>query len=104
MQADPMIEVLYFAGCPNHESTVDLAREVLSVLRLSGEIRDVPVETPEQAEAHRFVGSPTVRVNGKDIEPDALARTDFALSCRIYRSGGVPPKELLVEALREVSR
>ena len=98
-----MIEIFYFDGCPNREPTMDLAREVLSELGLEAEIREVPVETPEDAETHCFVGSPTVRVNGQDIEPDARQRTDFALSCRMYESGGVPPKELLVDALREAS-
>ncbi len=98
-----MIEILFFDSCPNHEPTMDLAREVLSELGLEAEIREVPVETAEDAETHRFVGSPTVRVNGQDIEPKAQLRTDFALSCRMYESGGVPPKELLVDALREAS-
>ena len=98
-----MIEILYFDGCPNHEPTLDLAREVIGELGIDAEIREVAIETPEAAEAHRFVGSPTVRVSGRDIEPDARQRTDFALSCRMYESGGVPPKELLVDALREAS-
>jgi hypothetical protein len=98
-----MIEILYFDGCPNHEPTVDLAREVVSELGLDAEIREVPVETPEEAEALRFVGSPSVRVNGHDIEPAAREQTAFALSCRMYGDAGVPPKELLVEALREES-
>jgi len=98
-----MIEVLYFSGCPNHEPTVDLAREVIGELGLEAAIREVPVETAEAAEKHRFVGSPSVRVNGRDIEPAAREQTEFALSCRMYGHAGVPPKELLVEALREVS-
>ncbi len=98
-----MVEILFFAGCPNHAPTVQLAREVLSELGLDAEIREIPVETSEDAEARRFVGSPSVRVNGKDIELDAQTRTDFGLSCRMYESGGVPPKELLIEALREAA-
>jgi hypothetical protein len=96
-----MIEILYFPGCPNHEPTVNLAREVLGELGLEAEIREVAVETPEEAEAQRFVGSPTVRVNGVDIEPEAEHRTEFGLGCRIYATGGVPPKELFVKALRD---
>lgn len=98
-----MIEVLYFSGCPNHEPTVALAREVVRELGLEAELREVPVETAEEAEALRFVGSPTVRVNGRDIEPEARKVQEFALSCRMYGSAGVPPKELLVAALLEAS-
>lgn len=98
-----MIEILYFDGCPNHAPTLDLAREVLGELGLAAEILEVLVETPDEAERERFLGSPSVRVNGRDIEPEAEKRTEFALSCRMYESGGVPPKALLVEALREAS-
>ena len=98
-----MIEILYFDGCPNHEPTMNLAREVASELCLDAEIREVPIETPEDAEALRFVGSPSVRVNGLDIEPAAREQSEFALSCRLYGDAGVPPKQLLVKALREAS-
>ena len=94
------LELLYFDGCPNHQPTVELAREVLLELGIQAEIREVRVETAEDAQTHRFVGSPTLRVDGEDIEPQARARTDFGLSCRIYASGGIPGRKLLVEALR----
>ena len=95
-----MIEILYFSGCPNHELTVRLVREVVGELGIDAEILEVAVESIEAAERLRFIGSPSVRVNGRDIETDARERTDFALSCRMYGSAGVPPRELLVEALR----
>ena len=43
--------------------------------------------------------SPSVRVDGKDIEPGAESRTEYALSCRLYGDRGLPSKELLVAAL-----
>ncbi len=93
------IEVLYFEGCPNLEPTLSLANEVLSELGLSGEVRKLEVRTPEDAERLRFLGSPSVRVDGADIEPGAESRTEYALSCRLYGDSGFPPKELLVAAL-----
>ncbi len=93
------IEVLYFEGCPNLEPTLSLANEVLSELGLSGEVRKLEVRTPEDAERLRFLGSPSVRVDGMDIEPGAESRTEYALSCRLYGDRGLPPKELLVAAL-----
>jgi hypothetical protein len=98
-----MIEILFFEGCPNHPPTLDLAREVVEELGLEVEIREVRVETAEEAERECFLGSPSVRVNGRDVEPAARNRADFALGCRIYPGGGVPARELLVEALREAS-
>ena len=95
-----MIEVLYFEGCPNHEPALDLAREVVASLGLSAPIREVAVRSPEHAEELRFLGSPSIRVDGRDIERGADERSEFGLGCRIYRAGGVPPRELLVAALR----
>ncbi len=43
------------------------------------------VESPEDAEAQRFLGSPTVRVDGVDVEPGAAERADFGMKCRLYR-------------------
>ena len=94
-----MIEVLYFEGCPHVEPTLSLASEVLSELGLAAEVREVEVRTPDDAERLRFLGSPTVRVDGKDIEPGAEDRTEFTLSCRLYGDRGFPAKELLVAAL-----
>ncbi len=94
-----MIEVLYFEGCPNREPTLSLASEVLDQLGLRDEVREVEVRTPEDAARLRFLGSPSVRVDGKDIEPGAENRKEYALSCRIYGDSGLPPKELLVAAL-----
>ena len=36
----------------------------------------------EQAQHERFLGSPTVRVGGVDVDPDAEGRLDYGLTCR----------------------
>lgn len=95
-----VIEILYSAACPNHEPTTALVREVLDELGLDAEVREVPVETAEEARSNRFIGSPSVRIDGQDLERDADHRTDYGLCCRIYEDGGVPPKHLLEERLR----
>jgi hypothetical protein len=95
------VEVLYFGGCPSHE------RLMPTLLALAGaynaEIVQRRVETPEDAEVVRFLGSPSVRVDGRDIEPGAERRTDYGVKCRLYRSpagrSGVPPHEWLERAL-----
>ena len=92
------IEVLYFESCPNHEPTLQLVLEVAQTLGLSPDVREVVVASPDEVEALRFLGSPSVRVNGRDIEPGADDRIDFALGCRVYGASGVPPRDLLVAA------
>lgn len=93
------VDVLYFDGCPNHEPTVELAQRVVSDLGVEAEVNEISVASAEDAETHRFLGSPSVRVNGRDIEPGADARSSYALSCRMYGDSGVPPRTWLITAL-----
>ncbi len=95
-----MIEVLFFKGCPNHEPTLALAREVVSELGLDVEIREVEIHDEMDALRRQFLGSPSVRVDGVDIEPGAAERTEYAFGCRVYGAGGVPPKDYLLRALQ----
>jgi len=66
-------------------------------------VRLVRVPDLEAAERLRFLGSPTVRVDGRDVEPGADRRTDFVLACRLYVTpdgcSGEPPERWLREAL-----
>ena len=99
------IEVLYFEGCPNHLTTIEMVREILKSLGRQDEIHQVEVRTHADAEAIAFVGSPSTRVNGADIEPWARTAKAFGLSCRTYLDGsqgsGVPSRELLRLAISE---
>ena len=101
-----MIELLYFAGCPSHEQLLPTVERLAA--ETGAELRVRAVETPEDAEAERFLGSPSVRVDGVDIDPGAHERTDFGLKCRIYRSEGVqsavPPEEWISRRLRKRER
>ena len=99
----PVVELLYFDGCPSHERLLPVVERL--VAEHGGDLRVRAVQTVEAAEAQRFLGSPTVRVDGVDIEPGAGARTDFGLKCRIYRSeegqSGVPPEAWVRSALAQ---
>jgi hypothetical protein len=98
------IEVLYFDGCPNHEALLPRLREILARTGVCAEIDLRRIANDEAAQRERFLGSPTVRVNGHDVEPDAERRTDFGLKCRLYATptglSGQPEEELLQAALR----
>ncbi|MBA3262549.1 MAG: hypothetical protein H0T69_08800 [Thermoleophilaceae bacterium] len=98
------IELLYFDGCPSHEALLPTLRALLADEGIETEVELRRVESVEAAEGERFLGSPTVRVDGDDIDPDASARTDFGLKCRLYRSrertSGVPTERWLLSAIR----
>ncbi len=95
------IELLYFGGCPHHQPTRELIDTILSELDLDAEVEEVDVRDQQEAERLRFLGSPSIRVDGADIEPGANSRTGYALSCRMYGSAGMPSRQLLEAALGE---
>jgi hypothetical protein len=81
------VEILTFAGCPNREPARELVEAVAAAVDAQPEIRLVDVPDAAAAERERFLGSPTIRVDGRDVEPGADERTDHVLSCRVYRTG-----------------
>ena len=80
------VEILALAGCPNHERARATVERVAAELGVEPTVEIVEVVDSEAAKTLRFLGSPTVRVNGRDVEPGAEKRREFALSCRVYHS------------------
>lgn len=76
-------ELLYFDGCPGFEDVLPRLR-ALTQGRADLELRRI--ESVDDAERQRFLGSPSVRVDGQDVEPGAEGRTDFGMKCRLYRT------------------
>lgn len=101
------VDILYFDGCPNHGAAADLVRELVVERGVEADVRTVRVESPADAERTRFLGSPTVRVNGRDVEPGADERTDYVLACRVYRTpagtSGIPDPGWITAALDEAA-
>jgi hypothetical protein len=97
------VDVLFFTGCPNVEGALAHAREAVEQVG-DTDIRIVHVEDDEQARRLAFLGSPTVRVDGRDVDEASVDRTDFGMQCRVYRVGerfvGAPPVEWIIAALR----
>ncbi len=104
----PRVEILYFQGCPNHEPTLELVDRVAKELRLDPVVELVEVPDNEVAARLRFLGSPTVHIGGRDVEPGADKRTDYGLSCRVYRSdqgvAGQPDEAWIRAALAEAAQ
>lgn len=94
------VDVLFFDGCPHTDATVERVRHIARELAVDIELRLADVRDSEEAVRLRFLGSPTVRVDGVDIDPAAKGRTDFAMACRTYDGHGVPPDHLIAAALR----
>lgn len=95
------VELLYFDGCPHYESLLPKLRELVAQQDPTVEIELRRVESLDDAERERFLGSPTVRIDGRDIDPGAADRQDFGLKCRLSDAGtsGLPPDEWIRTAL-----
>jgi hypothetical protein len=100
----PMIEILYFDGCPHYEGLEAHLRSLLLNVGVAASIGLRRVESGPQAQAERFLGSPTIRVNGIDVDPAAESRSDYGLVCRVYHTAdglrGVPPDDWIVAAVQ----
>jgi hypothetical protein len=101
----PQVHILYFEDCPNFEEARALVERVSAELRVEPIIQLLEVSNGAAAMWSRFLGSPTVRVNGRDVEPGADERTDFVLACRVYRGergfSGQPEERWVRDALAE---
>ena len=98
------IELLYVDGCPHVRTTLDRLNSILQANGLNCSIIQTEVPDQEAAQAVAFLGSPTVRINGVDIEAPARRRTDFGIMCRMYDGGGVPSESLIQSAIPEARR
>jgi arsenate reductase (thioredoxin) len=94
-RATVRVEVLVSEGCPHAEAAVELARGVAKRLGPGIDVERIEVESQQQADELGFVGSPSVRVDGRDLEGRSGIGT---LACREYEDGTRVPPEWLVEA------
>ena len=95
------VELLYFEGCPSYKTAWLELLEVISEHDLDVTVRPVKVDSPEKAKTLHFAGSPSLKVNGVDLERYEGAGV---LACRVYEENGGkgwPSKQLLRERLME---
>jgi hypothetical protein len=99
----PDIEVLYVQDCPHFRDTLALVDRVRGELGIDAEVRSTLIVDQVAAEQARFAGSPTVRVDGRDVEPGSEPVTEYVLGCRLYRLehrfAGLPEERWVREAL-----
>ncbi len=99
------IHFLYFEDCPSHPAALERLQQVLAEEGVTDDIRITKVETEAQAQQWRFVGSPTIQIEGEDIVPppgDAPAM----LTCRVYqledaRFSPLPSAQMIRNKLRQ---
>lgn len=73
------VEVLYVPDCPSHPAAVRLVRDVLAAEGVAADVREILVEDERMATELKFAGSPTIRINGREVAGGAQTPERFAL-------------------------
>lgn len=98
-----VVEILYFDGCPNHDALLPHLRALLAAHDITADLTTIPVNSEDDAHRLGFLGSPTVRINGTDVDPSASTRTDYGIQCRLYNTPagltGTPPDNWILDAI-----
>jgi len=121
------IEILYILDCPWCVKTKRLIRESLRELEVKADVKEILIDSEEKSRKYKFVGSPTVRINGKDIqeklnkgrclpceeltestkETTEFVKKECKCGCRVYiykdKQYPYPPKEMLKEVIKKLS-
>ena len=86
------VTFLFYEDCPSHELALERLREVLDEEDIDAEVEVEQVESEEQAQERHFVGSPTILLNGQDIDPPP-PDSYYTLTCRAYHleNGRISP-------------
>ena len=96
------IDFLYFRDCPNSAPALRRLFEVLSSENIVAEVNEVCIDDAAGARRYRFLGSPSIRIDGDDIDPAVRECRAYGFMCRTYPGGaGVPPVEMIARAVRE---
>jgi hypothetical protein len=89
------IDLLYFDGCPSYRQPWNDILDILVEEKMDASVRLMAVEDMDRAQELRFAGSPTIKVNGRDLED---YQGDGVNACRVYKENdgkGWPSKDLL---------
>ncbi len=73
------VEILVAEGCSSRQHTEELVARLLARAAIKARVETIVIKSPEQAAATRFLGSPSVRVNGIDVEPEARERKEYGV-------------------------
>jgi hypothetical protein len=99
----PVIEVLYVQDCPHYQATLALVERVRAEVGIDTELRTTVIVDQAAADQARFPGSPTVRVDGRDVAPGSEPVTEYLVGCRLYRLehrfAGQPEERWIRQAL-----
>ena len=77
----------YFDDCPSWQQARENLQEALQLEKISAEVETIRVADAGDVHLKRFIGSPTIRIEGIDIEGPAAELRGYAYGCRVYTDG-----------------
>lgn len=99
------IEFLYYPDCPSHERALEMLNQILHDEGVKDPVRILRIETQQEADKHRFIGSPTIRINQQDVDSNYSPGTPYRLTCRLYvREDGTISPLPSAESVRQAVR
>jgi hypothetical protein len=97
--------VLAFPGCPNRPGAIALVERVCAELASNAAIKVRDICDQRAAEQARSLGSPTIRVDGRDVAPGAEHCVEYLHTCRLYQGQhslrGLPEEAWLRQAVQD---
>ena len=79
------IKYYFYPDCPSHEEGLERLKKVMDRLGVHSDVKVICVDSEECAEKYGFIGSPTITVDGRDIDEPGREGQPTALTCRVYR-------------------
>ena len=103
------IEFFYWEDCPSHGHAWDRLQAILEEKGLKAEVVRIEIRTDQDARQWDFCGSPTIRINGIDIDPNGAQGQRIGLNCRIYhtpdgRVSPLPSEEMILKAIEQATK
>ncbi len=98
------IELLYTKNCPYWREALKTLIEIINEYKIDAELKAITIGGMRKAEKYSFPGSPTIRINGVDVDPKH--KGGIVLGCRIYfykgKPYGYPPRKMIITALKNL--
>lgn len=100
------IDFLYWPECPSHPEAWELLKEILAEIGIDAQVNKRVIENEAEAKAEHFTGSPTIRVNGRDVDPATSDELPARLTCRLYfredgRPSAIPTESMIRNAIAQ---
>lgn len=99
------IELFWIDKCSSYQRVRELLEQILRDENIAAKIEMIQVRDNADARAKKFLGSPTIRINGIDLfaQPD---QCNFAMQCRVYRTPdglkGTPTTEMVRAEMKRI--